>query len=83
VYSYRPLAELPQILATAKGVGATTVWTESGLTVDGARDPKGCRVPEEEVARAKGLVESAGLNYLGEPHVGDIASELAASRHAI
>ena len=32
VYTHRPLEELPEIVATAKQVGAQTVWCQTGST---------------------------------------------------
>src|SRR5262245_51665689 len=53
VYSYRPLNELPEIIATAGSLQAKTVWTQSGLSVGGAKDPKGCWVPAGELQAAQ------------------------------
>ena len=80
IYTCRPLSELPGIIATAKGVHAKTIWTQSGLAAAGVRDPKGCWLPEEERRLAQDLVQSAGLNYVSEPYIGDVAREIRASR---
>lgn len=79
IYSYRPLNELPKIIATAKGIHAKTIWTQSGLSAAGAEDQKGCWLPEEELRSARDLVQSAGLNYLAEPYIADVAREILAS----
>jgi len=71
VYSYRPLSELPQIVATAKALRAETIWTQSGLSAAGVNDPKGFWAPEEELQSARRIVQSAGLNYVHEPYIGD------------
>lgn len=73
IYSYRPLSELPEIITTAKRLGAQTIWTQSGLSAAGVIDPKGCWVPEEELRLARNLVESAGLRYITGPYIGDAA----------
>jgi CoA binding domain len=73
IYSYRPLSELPEIITTAKRLGAKTIWTQSGLSAAGVNDPKGCWVPEEALRQARNLVESAGLRYTSEPYIGDVA----------
>src|SRR5205814_10154827 len=31
IYTYRPLSELPGIIASAKELGAGTIWSQSGL----------------------------------------------------
>jgi predicted CoA-binding protein len=72
IYSYRPLSELPEIIATAKKLSAKTMWTQSGLSAAGVNDLKGCWLSEEELAAARNLVESAGLNYISEPYIGDV-----------
>jgi predicted CoA-binding protein len=73
VYSHRPLSELPGIIAMAKTLQAKTIWTQSGLSAAGVIDPKGCWLPEEERRSAQSLVEAAGLNYVCEPYIGDVA----------
>ena len=76
VYSYRPLSELPGIIAVAKQIQAKTVWTQSGLSEAGVKDRKGCWLPEEERRAAQSLVEAAELNYVSEPYIGDVARAL-------
>jgi hypothetical protein len=80
IYTYRPLSELPEIIATAKRLQAKTIWTQSGLSAAGVKDLKGCWAPEEELRLARNQVESAGLNYVTEPYLGDVAREVQASR---
>ena len=80
IYSYRPLTELPEIVAVAKGFHAKTVWTQSGLSALGVNDPRGCWVAEEDLKLARNLVQSAGLNYVTEPYIVDVAREIQASR---
>jgi predicted CoA-binding protein len=71
VYSFRPLDELDEILDVARRLGATTVWTQSGLSVAGGKDPTGCWLPAADSARARAKVEAAGLRYMDRPYVVD------------
>lgn len=80
IYSYRPLSELPEIIATAKRLGAGTIWYQSGFAAGGVKDPKGCWVAEEELTLARNLVAAAGLSFLTEPYIGDVARELRTDR---
>lgn len=78
VCTYRPLAELPEIVEHARAVGAHTIWIHSGLTPDGERDPSGCWLPDEDAAAARAAVESAGLVYVDRPYIADAARGLPA-----
>src|SRR5689334_6957403 len=69
VYSHRPLAELPGIIAMAKSLGAKTLWTQSGRLPDGSKDPRGCWVPPDDLRQAREMVEAAGLTYVSEPYI--------------
>jgi predicted CoA-binding protein len=71
VYSHRPLDELPEIVETARRLGATAVWAQSGLDRTGARDPKGCWRPDGESQRARAIVEEAGLAYVDDTYIAD------------
>jgi predicted CoA-binding protein len=73
VYMYRPVDELPSIISLARELGATALWRQSGLRSDGAKDPRGCWVPEDERDQARQLVESAGLIYIDDPYIVDVA----------
>ena len=53
VYAYRPIGELPGIVAQAVALGAGTVWVHAG----------------DDMAR--GIVEGAGLAYVGGPDIVD------------
>ena len=75
VYSYRPLSELPGIIATAKALHARTIWTQSGVTSDGKRDPKGCWLAQDELQKAQELVRAAGLNHFSEPYIAEYVRE--------
>ena len=69
VYTFRPLAELPEIVAMAQSLGAATVWLQSGLSADGVKDREGCWLPAEAAAGARALVEAAGLVYVDQPYI--------------
>lgn len=77
IYAHRPLSELPQIIATARELGAKTIWTQSGFSAPGIKDPKGCWLSEQDLQLARDLVRSAGLNYLHQPYIGDVAREIS------
>jgi|HubBroStandDraft_6_1064221.scaffolds.fasta_scaffold50675_2 predicted CoA-binding protein len=76
IYAYRPIAELPSIIETAKRMNAKEIWTQSGMSGEGVRDPKGCWVSEQEEQFARNLVRSAGLSYRAQPYIGDVALDL-------
>jgi predicted CoA-binding protein len=44
IYAYRPITELSSIIETAKRLNAKEIWTQSGMSAEGVRDPKGCWV---------------------------------------
>ena len=71
VYAHRPVDELPDILAIAKSVGAKAVWLQSGQDGNGARDVRGCWLSATELARAREIVEGAGLRLIDAPYIGD------------
>jgi hypothetical protein len=76
IYSYRPLSELPGIIATAKEVGAKTIWSQTGVNATGGKDPRGCWLADEELALARNLVEAAGLRFIAESYIGEVARKL-------
>lgn len=76
VYSYRPLAELPGVVATATQLGAKSIWTQSGFSADGVKDQKGCWLPAEDERAARKLVEAAGMNYFCKPFIVDVVRDL-------
>jgi predicted CoA-binding protein len=76
VYAHRPLGELPAIVALAQQLGAKAVWRQTGLNGAGDRDPHGCWSPEEESREARRIVESAGLAYVENPYIADVAREI-------
>jgi len=80
VYSHRPLAEMPEIIATALSLHAKAVWIQSGLSAAGIRDGKGCWIPEAELALARQLAVSAGLEFIAEPYIGDAARDFAVTK---
>jgi hypothetical protein len=80
VYTHRPIEELPEIADMARSIGARSVWIQSGRDETGAGDPRGCWLPEEESARARSIVESAGLQYVESPYIAE-AVRADDSRH--
>jgi predicted CoA-binding protein len=79
IYSYRPLRELPAIIATAQSLQTGTIWTQSGLSSAGVKDPKGCWLPDDELYGARTLVEAAGLIHIAAPYIGDVARSIRSS----
>jgi hypothetical protein len=75
VYTYRPLDELPGIVEQAVAVGARTVWVHSGATADGERYPVGCWLSDDNAASARATVEAAGLVYVDQPYIADVARQ--------
>ena len=73
VYTHRPLEELPEIVETAKALGATAVWIQSGRDANGAKDPRGCWLSPADAIKARGIVETAGLRFIDSPYIGDAA----------
>jgi predicted CoA-binding protein len=71
VYTHRPIDELPEIVETARKLGAKALWLQSGRDSTGARDPRGVWLPEEESGKARGIVEAAGLTYVEAPYIAD------------
>jgi predicted CoA-binding protein len=65
VYAYRPIDELPDIVETATAVGATAIWLQCA----------GDFAPAD-AARARDLVEQAGLVFVSEPSIVDAARAL-------
>ena len=65
VYAYRQIDELADIVETATAVGATAVWLHS----------LGDLVPAD-AARARAIVEQAGLLFVSEPSIVDAARAL-------
>jgi hypothetical protein len=80
VYSHRPLDELAGIVEMARQFGASTVWCQSGLASSGEKDPKGYWVPEDKSQEARKIVESAGLTYIDDAYIADVARQLATSK---
>jgi hypothetical protein len=76
IYSYRPLSEMPGTIAKAKELGAKTIWSQSGVNATGGKDPRGCWVADKELTLARNLVEAAGLRFIAEPYIGEVARKL-------
>jgi hypothetical protein len=73
VYAHRPVDELPEIVQTAKQLGATTVWIQSGRDSGGRKEPTGCWLAPDDSRRAREIVEGAGLRYFDAPYIADVA----------
>jgi hypothetical protein len=71
-------SEPPTIIAMANELGAQVVWYQSGRVAGGAVDPAGCWLPEEASRYARGLVESAGLRFVGDVYIADSVRRLHA-----
>jgi predicted CoA-binding protein len=71
VYTHRPIDELPEIVDTAKAVGAQAVWIQSGRDKTGATDPRGCWLSQADSSSARKAVEAAGLTYFEAPYIAD------------
>jgi len=71
VYAHRPIEELPEIVDTAKSIGAKAVWIQSGRNEAGAKDARGCWLAPEESSKARRIVEGAGQIYVEAPYIGD------------
>lgn len=71
LYTFRPIEELPALVEVAVGLGATTVWVQSGLDAAGEADRRGCWLPESEAAWARSVVEASGLAYVDAPYIVD------------
>jgi predicted CoA-binding protein len=71
LYTHRPIDELPEIVDTAKAVGAKAVWIQSGRDKTGAKDPRGSWLSEADSASARKVVEAAGLSYIESPYIAD------------
>jgi predicted CoA-binding protein len=80
VYAHRPLAELPEVVALAKSVGARAVWSQSGLVSDGVRDARGCWEAPNASLEARKLVEAAGMVYIHDDYIGDVARRVRRER---
>jgi hypothetical protein len=82
VYAFRPLDELPAIVAQARAVGARAVWLQSGLNTAGERDLSGCWLADDQAAKTRQLVASAGLEYVQQPYIADAARAVAGKEAA-
>ena len=76
VYSHRPLDELPGIVDLALTLGATTIWAQSGLVAEGVDDAAGWWTPDDLSRQARAIVENAGLAYVDDTYIGDVARSL-------
>ena len=83
VYSYRPVEELPGIVAMAQHLGAGAVWLQSGVASDGTKAPDGCWMDQAASQAARAVVESAGLAYVEAPYIADEARSRRKPRVAL
>ena len=67
VYAFRPLDELPGIVALARQLGAFAVWRQNGL-------------PSEESAESRKVVAAAGLQYVDEVEIAEAARSLGSAQ---
>ncbi len=79
IYAYRPLSELPSIVAMAQKIGAKTIWLQSGFSPVGAKDPAGCWLRDEDSRNAQKLLEAAGINFVSQPFIAEVARQLRAT----
>lgn len=76
VYTHRPVDELPEIVETAKSVGARAVWIQSGRDSGGVKNPHGVWLAADDSRRAREIVEAAGLDYVEAPYIAEAARAL-------
>jgi predicted CoA-binding protein len=67
VYAYRPLEELPGIVALARELGAFAVWRQTGLDA-------------EESSESRKVVTAAGRQYVDEVDIAEAARALGSSQ---
>jgi len=65
------------IVAMAKQLGVSAVWCQSGLASAATKAPKGCWVSRQESQQARAIAESAGLHYVDDVYIVDVARLLA------
>ncbi|MBO9555298.1 CoA-binding protein [Cellulomonas sp.] len=69
VYSHRPAAELPGLLAEAQRLGAATLWHQSGRNEDGEKDPTGVFLTPSEAEHMAALAHAAGVAFVSAPYI--------------
>ncbi len=69
IYSHRPAAELPGLLAEARQLGAATLWHQSGRNDDGEKDPAGVFLTPSEVEHMTALADAAGVAFVSAPYI--------------
>lgn len=77
LYSFRPFAELTQTIETAKAVGAKSLWTQSGVSPGGNKDPRACWMAADKQRSAQQQAEAAGLQLITQPCIADVACEIS------
>ncbi len=64
-------------LELAKSIGVRTFWYHSAATEPpAAADRSGCWVPARKSARLRAAVEAAGMNYIDDHYIVDVAGRL-------
>ena len=76
VYTHRPIAELPGIVAMARELGAATMWLQSGLSATGAPDPNGTWLGDDDAQQARAVVEAAGIGFISDHYIADLVREV-------
>ena len=67
-----------EYVGAAKALGATTFWHHSARTrPPEPADERGCWVPSAQSARQREVVEAAGMSYVDDHYIADIARLLA------
>jgi predicted CoA-binding protein len=74
IYSHRPAAELPRLLAEAQQLGATTLWHQSGRNEDGEKDPTGVFLTPTEAEHMAALAHEAGVAFVSSPYIVEAAA---------
>ena len=76
VFAHRPPEELPALVRWAHELGARVFWYQSGLAAGGTADPRGYWVPPEESAHLRAQVEAAGMSYIDDRDIAEVAAHL-------
>lgn len=65
-------------LELARSIGVRTFWYHSAATKPPApADPSGCWIPARKSARLRAAVQAAGMNYIDDHYIVDIARRIA------
>lgn len=75
VFVHRPVDELPDIAERARTLGARAIWYQSGMDAASLPDVRGCWMPADDERQARQIVESAGLVFVSEPYIAEVARQ--------